>query len=701
VLISLLLGPLLTVPSLGQTRQQPTIAQAQAAPQVRPQTAAQGVRAERYVIDVRFEPEKSFLHAQATLIVTGANCPGAVELELNPRLKILGLTDAAGRKLDFARSQRLGSPKLVVHLAEPCAADPQTTLAFTYQGTLPPGPLDYITRDGILLRDESRWYPAVDLSAFSLNDFTILLPDGWIAVTGGLSAETSKPKSVHWVTDQPVSSRSLAAVPRIKACGPVLSRATIALAPPLPFAVPTCFSAPYDATTYPLAVRVSQSLQLFSEVMGKNVSGLTLIQGFPGQRGAIGYSGPGFLVVSEDVVKYAADPNYAPEFLPHEIAHQWFPIEVTLARQEDGWLAESLAEYLAWRYLAEKSPEQARRMVARAMRDSMVPQPPRPISRGLKMFAEESWEVTHETLYQRGLLVWRTLETVIDRERMDRALAEYYRRFSGTSASISDFRQICEGISGRNLSWFFDYFLNGTELPEIELRRLPSTAPNEMAGEIRVQNVPPDFQVRVELRIETSGAPISYSLATRGEVTPFTVTTPNPVTRVVLDPNSRILRWTEAARRNLRQRPLLLEAAEKERSGDFARAIQFARQTLAQDPENLASNEQQTRFLLGQLLDRRGQFAAAFKEFERVLYLGSLDALETDFHHAWAHIYRARILKRRGNLPAARQEARLGLERPSPALDTQVPWSDPPGRLTSAASELRALAAAKIPGREK
>ncbi|MBI3484713.1 MAG: hypothetical protein HY012_06125, partial [Acidobacteria bacterium] len=57
---------------------------------------------------------------------------------------------------------------------------------------------------------------------------------------------------------------------------------------------------------------------------------------------------------SEDVIKYHDYPGWAPEFLPHEVAHQWFPIEVTLERQEDGWLAESLAEYLAWRYLLEK-----------------------------------------------------------------------------------------------------------------------------------------------------------------------------------------------------------------------------------------------------------------------------------------------------------------------------------------------------------
>ena len=416
------------------------------------------------------------------------------------------------------------------------------------------------------------------------------------------------------------------------------------------------------------------------------------MQGFPGQRGAIGYSAPGFLVVSEDVVKWHGSPGYAPEFLPHEIAHQWFPIEVTLTRVEDGWLAESLASYLAWRYLQETSPAEARAMVARAMRDGLEHEPLRPIGLGLRLFAEEDWDVTYATLYQRGMLVFRTLETVIGRSRVDAALREYYKRYAGRSASIADFRKVCEEISERDLGWFFDYYLEGTRIPEIELRRLSGAAPGEMLGEIIVRNVPPEFHARVEMQIHTTEGVVDHSVATRGEVTPFSASVRGQVTGITLDPDARILRWTEAARRNRQQRDLLANLGDLEAEKEFTKALETTQQALDADPENLAANHQQIRFQRGRLYYRLGQSARAMQEFARVLELTSLDQPATDLYRAWARVYRARIALRGGNRVAARAEAKAGLAINAPALDTEISWMETPAKKTSAAEELRALA---------
>jgi hypothetical protein len=398
------------------------------------------------------------------------------------------------------------------------------------------------------------------------------------------------------------------------------------------------------------------------------------------------------MVVSEDVIKYHDYPGWAPEFLPHEIAHQWFPIEVTLARHEDGWLAESLAEYLAWRYLQEKEPEQARLMVQRAMRDSLGPEPLRPLALNTWLF-REPWNVAYATLYQRGLLVWRTLETVIDRERVDRALREYYKRFAGRSAAIADFRKICEDISGRELGWFFDYFLNATQIPEISLRRLPSDAPNVLLGEIVVKNVPADFQVRVEMRVLTEKGAVNHSVATRGEVTPFSLNLPAPATQVIVDPDARLLRWTEAARRYHEQLKILRQIGEREDAGEFRQAIVLCQRALALDADGVAANQQRIHFVLGRMLYRAGRFAEARKEFAAALETASLDPMDTDFYRAWAHVYRARIARRLGESASAQKEARAGLASKSPAMETKTSWSESPDSERTARQELRRLAA--------
>ena len=653
---------------------------------------AQKVRADQYEIAVRFEPEKSFLHAKAAVTLHVAQKTETIEFELNPRLNILEVSDAQGRKLEFRRSGRLGSPKLQVWLAE-AAEEQEIKLTFEYEGTLPRGELDYITKDGILLRDESRWYPAVDLSAFTMNDISIKVPAEWQTISSGECKEpvsTIRSSECRWKTLRPVSSRSVAAVPKGFSCPDRMAIGTAENGPS--FFVFLCAPLQSAPPSKSLAENVRQLGVKYGREWGNYPHGaLRIVQGFPGQRGAIGYSAPGFLVVSEDVIKYHGDPGWAPEFLPHEIAHQWFPIEVTLERQEDGWLAESLAEYLAWRYLRENDPEQARRMVQRAMRDSLAQEPLRPLALGLKLF-REPWEVMHATLYQRGLLVWRTLETVIDRERVDRALREYYSRFAGRSASIADFRKLCEEISGRDLGWFFEYFLHGTQVPEISLRRLPSDAPNVLMGEIVLKNVPADFQVRVEMRVHTEKGAVGHSVATRGEVTPFSVNLPAPPTQVTLDPDMRLLRWTEAARRHREQASLLAQLGELEDSGEFRQAMDLCQRAIALDSDDVAANQQQIRFLLGRMLYRAGKFAEAKREFGSALELASLETMDTDFYRAWAHVFRARIAKRLGQSAAAQKEARAGLASQSPAMETKVAWAEAPGREMGAREALRALA---------
>jgi tetratricopeptide (TPR) repeat protein len=681
-----------------------------------------------FQIAVAFEPDRHFLRATAAVTLRLDAPTTSIEFELNRHLTLRSVTDPQGRSLDFVRSGRLTSHKLLVQLAEPAPASSTLTLTFAYDGSLPPAPLDYITPDGILLRDESRWYPATDFAAFTFNEFQIKTP--WDAITSGNVIATweesngSQLAVTHTRSDRPESSRAIVAFPwEMQPCtyttfgsphGPLAS-----------FAVDSCFSLGRDLAAAKKKgdnlvskpgekIALTETLGTGTELEGKVANSvfelltffsgtispplvrkLSVVQGFPSQRGIIGYSAPGFLIVSEDVVKWHGHPGFAPEFLPHEIAHQWFPIEVTLRSEEDGWLAESLAEYLAWRYLEARQPDHARRMVERAMRNTLAAQPLRPLRLGLKLFALEDPDVTHATLYQRGMLVWRTLETVIDRERLDRALREYYARHRGGPASISDFRRICEEISGRDLAWFFDYYLNATELPAITLRRLPSAAPGELAGEIHVANAPPDFQVRVEMRITTADGVINHSVATRGPVTPFALNVPAPVTAVDLDPRLRILRVTEPARRHRAQIAALEQSSiteEPDSDPDSLRQlITVYQNAVALDPQNLAASHQLYLLQIARLQFRLKDYPAASATLDRVLALASLDPMATDFHRAWARVFRARIALARRDRAAARREIAAGLAMQSPALHSPVAWPDSPDTHTTAADALRLL----------
>ncbi len=647
--------------------------------------ARQAVSVERYDIWVAFRPGEGSLKAMATLTLHSEKPISAVELELSPQLQISRVMDGASNSLAFERSGRLGSPFLSVTL--PGETTGEFTLRISYSGTMGADELDYVSSDGILLRDESGWYPTPDMTAFAPHHIHMVVPEGWTALAGGnASVFHIRNRAIFdFVTFRPAYSRAIAATPfKIQAVFPSTADG---LAPAIRVCAPDSESEPARQTA-----SVAQNTFLeFARMFGSTgLSEFTVIPGFPGSHSEVGYSGPGFLVLDADDLRFFGHNGYAPNFLPHEVAHQWFPQQVAHASEEDGWMAEALAEYLAWRFLDAQDPANARRMIAVAMRDSLAADQLEPISLGLRLYALGN-EITQQTLYDRGMLVWRTLETVIDRERVEKALREYLKRFNGRTATIADFQKICEEISGRDLSWFFKYYIGGTEAPEITLRRTRSFAPNEVSGEILVGGAPPGFTVRVEMRISTSAGVVSHSVATHGPSTPFTVVVTAPASRIELDPDLRILRWTEPARRNRAQRAIVSQASAAARAGEIARAEELYRKALAADPEGIAGNEQFLHFQLGQIAFRVKQFDTAFDEMSRVLETASMDTRATDAYTVWAHVYRARIAWVRGNPDAARTEARAALEQGSPALGTEMMMGDQFRGKTTAERELRLL----------
>lgn len=523
--------------------------------------------AQRYEIDVEFAPERGWLRAKAAVTVKAEAGTKAIEFELNRNLKIAEVRDAAGRTLEFVRDGRMGSPGLLVELAEAVVAgeaEQRVRLTFVYEGVMPRRVFDYITEDGILLRDESRWYPVVDLAAFTVNQWRVKLPSDWSVFVGGMKRfEDESRETAEFVSKsrRPISSRAITGIPRRRFVCKRFGTSRSHSDPSLLNANWWTHSIAWPAMDAQGAkdrfggreFDSNKALISFEAILGFiPTPDIYILEGFPGTQGVLGYSGPGFVVMSTEAVTRSLEGTLEPEFIPHEVAHQWFPIEVTMESRADGWMAESLAEFLAWRYLQAKKPEQAREMIERATAEALEPfekgRAVFPLREGLGLFrlgAEEA----HRTLYSRGMLVWRTLETVIDRERVDAALREYYKRYRGREATIGDFQKICEEISGRKLDWFFEYYIRGTKLPEISLRRLPGSTANELAGEIVVGNVPADFSVRVEMRIETEAGMVEHSLATRGERTPFAVNVKGRVRSVRLDPERRVLRMSKAAER--------------------------------------------------------------------------------------------------------------------------------------------------------
>lgn len=608
-------------------------------------------------IEATFHVREKTLAAQAAIVLKASGPVTAVPLELNPLLT-LEAAELDGHPLQVIRSRTPASARLLVVLPQPRTGS--FSLTFRYHGSLrlPANSADYWTDGGLLLTDDSRWYPLFDARAFTQNRLELRVPAGFIAFASGtpLGRLAADATTIVWQTETPVPSRAVAIV----AATPTgCSRDPAA-------DLELCFAVPQEDLFPETRQRLFDLFARYRHWFGRPVlSRLWVVEGFPHLHGVAGFSGPGMLVVSTDALRFAFDPLYHPEFFPHELAHQWFPGGVEMQTNADGWLAESLAEYLALRVLEQTQPQAAQWMLRRASRDALSLDPLPPLRLGLDLLGASDWNTAYRTLYQRGMLVWRTLETLLGQQVLDRALAVFYTTFYGRKASLQDFLSIAREVSGEPLDAFSRYFLDGSRVPSFHLRLRWKHGRRLAEGTVEVAQCPPDLAFPLELAAFPGN--VRQTVTVRGCHAPFHLASAEPIRGIEVDPEYRILHWTPAAELNRRQRQLLIQADWMERFGELEEAIALCRQALAVDPQDRAANRQALEFRLARLLWQKKQFAPARKALAASLEARSLDPATTQFYRTWAYLLLAR-LELEGGHPAEAQKALVQAATALPAI---------------------------------
>lgn len=278
----------------------------------------------------------------------------------------------------------------------------------------------------------------------------------------------------------------------------------------------------------------SESLRYFNDWFGKYPHPRLTIVDVPNDAsGAGGMEYPTLVTVG--TFGLAKNSGFVPMVTAHEIAHQWWPMQVASHEGREPWLDEGLAEYASMRFLAETGRHvdlygqslDAELFERRQYNGARLPA-------NLPAWEYSSQDYGVAVYFKTAVGLW-TLESLVGRERLHEAMATYVERQRFKHPTSAEFRNTLEQHLG-DLSWFFDDYIGTDGVIEFVAGPIENGEEDSVAYVQRVGAVRVPVEVRVTFkdgsqRIETWDA--------QDERIGFHYT--QPVQRIEVDPEEKLV----------------------------------------------------------------------------------------------------------------------------------------------------------------
>ncbi len=132
----------------------------------------------------------------------------------------------------------------------------------------------------------------------------------------------------------------------------------------------------------------------------------------------------------------------------HELAHQWWGDAVGLKSWKDIWLNEGFASYCEALYSEHLAgPKALQSVMMSKFRNGFYD----------KIYDPE--DLFSQTVYDKGAWILHMLRWEVGDTAFFRILRNYFDTFKYKNASVNDFKNICESISGKDLGYFFNQWI--------------------------------------------------------------------------------------------------------------------------------------------------------------------------------------------------------------------------------------------------
>jgi len=227
-----------------------------------------------------------------------------------------------------------------------------------------------------------------------------------------------------------------------------------------------------------VALDVKQSMQFFTKLYGPLTITHLYATELPGYHGE---AFPGMLHLSHEAFENFGDDFFAEQFIAHEVGHQWWGIGLDMKTYRDRWLSEAFAEYSALMYSQVASEDRSKFF---RLLDNMAEgicgrgdatigkaQEAPIISLGHRVTNGGKGSDYNNFVYYKGAWVVHMLRNMMLNLRTMKEddfitmMSSFFKAYQGKHASTDDLRMHIEKLTGKDMKWFFDQWVDNNQIP--------------------------------------------------------------------------------------------------------------------------------------------------------------------------------------------------------------------------------------------
>ncbi|HLG17410.1 MAG TPA: M1 family aminopeptidase [Blastocatellia bacterium] len=538
-----------------------------------------------YKIAAELLPDSHTLKAVTVITFKPAKQTQSAVFEMNGSLAITSVKGPDGKTALQFIQDRVNELNVKINLGQLYPAESDITLTFEYAGPLatseggpiPDRRLAYVGPEGSYLFYASRWFPFHGYAADrASSEITFTVPENWLVAGHSATPVTPVPtkdkrRSFTFVEPQPTLLGSFAA-------GQFINRTVNSGGIQVDlFALPGS-----EARLDEFGQEIAQIIQFCNNRFGPYAFGNRFVVAEVDDESLDSYTGAGIAFLAHQTL--VSQRPLPVGDLAREVAYQWWGQAVGLRSFDDSFLSQGLAQYSSVLYReSQQSAAEFQGTLAEVIEQALAFEQEASITRAPIQLNDQS-PAYRSIVFYKGAYVYHMLRGTIGDEKFSTLIKNYYSTFKGRNATIDDFESLADKVAGSSLRGFFGLWVDSTGVPEF---RVDYSIIRTKEGKFKVrgtvrQNLD-SFRGPVELALEAEGGKATRTtMELRGTSADFEIAAEGKPLEVVVDPDNRYLRISDALRTSV----VVRRGLEHLQREEYAEAEGQFRAALKLDPRS-------------------------------------------------------------------------------------------------------------------